>query len=35
MEEIQRSLFAFAIEHGSVLFPAAGLLLLALARFLV
>jgi thiol-disulfide isomerase/thioredoxin len=35
MEDFQRSVFAFALEHGSVFFPAAVLLLLALALLLV
>lgn len=35
MDDFQRSVFAFALEHGSVLFPAVALLLLALAFFLV
>jgi thiol-disulfide isomerase/thioredoxin len=34
MEDFQRSAFAFALEHGSVLFPALALLLVALALFL-
>jgi cytochrome c biogenesis protein CcmG, thiol:disulfide interchange protein DsbE len=35
MEDWQRALFAFALEHGSVLFPSLALVLLALAGFLV
>jgi thiol-disulfide isomerase/thioredoxin len=35
MDDVQRVVFAFALEHGSVLFPCLGLLLLALAVFLL
>lgn len=34
MQDVQRKLFAEALEHGSVLFPALGFLFLLLAAFL-
>jgi thiol-disulfide isomerase/thioredoxin len=35
MEDLQRVVFAFALEQGTILFPALGLLLLGLAVFLL